>query len=173
VPIQSDFRIIAATNRDLEAEVKKGRFRQDLFFRINVYNIRIPPLRNRKEDISLIAEYYLRRFCQSFGKTIEGFSENALLLMSLYDWPGNVRELINVVERAVITCKAPIITSCHLPFDAHIDENVSGLELKDIEKLFIEHTLKRTSNNKTQAAEKLGISRKTLIDKVKKYRLES
>jgi len=172
VTIQSNFRIITATNRDLKTDVENRRFRQDLFFRINVYNIQVPPLRNRKEDIPLIAEYYLRRFCQAFGRSIEGFSENALMALNMYDWPGNVRELINVVERAVITCKEWIITSRHLPFDDSIDEKVSGLELKDMEKLFIERTLKRTSNNKTRAAEMLGISRKTLIEKVKKYQLE-
>jgi DNA-binding NtrC family response regulator len=171
VPIKSDFRVIAATNRDLKTDVENGQFRQDLFFRINVYNIHVPPLRTRKEDIPLIAEYYLRRFCQAFGRSIEGFSENALTALYMYNWPGNVRELINVVERAVITCKESIITTRHLPFGAHIDENVSGLELKDMEKLFIERTLKQTSNNKTKAAEMLGISRKTLIEKVKRYRL--
>ena len=173
VPIQSDFRVIAATNRDLETDVENGKFRQDLFFRINVYNIQVPPLRNRKGDIPLIAEYYLRRFCQAFGRSIEGFSENALTAFYMYDWPGNVRELINVVERAVITCKESIITTRHLPFDVRIDENVSGLELKDMEKLFIERTLKQTSNNKTKAAEILGISRKTLIEKVRRYRLDT
>ena len=171
-PIQSDFRVVTATNRDLEADVKKGRFRQDLFFRINVYNIPVPPLRKRKEDIPMIAEYYRRRFCQSFGKSIEGFSENALTALFMYDWPGNVRELINVVERAVITCRTSIITTRHLPFDACMDEDASGMELKDMEKIFIERTLNRTSNNKTRAAELLGISRKTLIEKVRKYHLE-
>jgi two-component system response regulator HydG len=173
VPIQSDFRVIAATNRDLKTDMENGRFRQDLFFRINVYNIQVPPLRNRKEDIPLIAEYYLRRFCQAFGRSIERFSENALTAFYMYDWPGNVRELINVVERAVIICKESIITTRHLPFDVRIDENVSGLELKDMEKLFIERTLKQTSNNKTRAAEMLGISRKTLLEKVKRYRMDT
>jgi DNA-binding NtrC family response regulator len=92
--------------------------------------------------------------------------------LGMYDWPGNVRELINVVERAVITCKESIITTRHLPFDDPIDEKVSGLELKDMERLFIGRTLERTSNNKTRAAEMLGISRKTLIEKVRKYHLE-
>jgi DNA-binding NtrC family response regulator len=173
VPIESDFRVIAATNRDLETDVGDGRFRQDLFFRINVYNIQVPPLRQRKEDIPLIAEYYLGRFCQAFGRSYEGFSENALTALCMYDWPGNIRELINVVERAVITCKESIITTRHLPFDDPIGENVSGMKLKDMEKLFIERTLKRTSNNKTKAAELLGISRKTLIEKVKKYNIEN
>jgi len=172
LPVQSDFRVIAATNRDLKTDVENGQFRQDLFFRINVYNILVPPLRHRKEDIPLIVEYYLRQFCQTFGKSIEGFSENALTALYMYDWPGNVRELINVVERAVITCRESIITTRHLPFDARIDGNGSGMELKDMERLFIERTLKRTSNNKTRTAEMLGISRKTLIEKVKKYQLE-
>jgi DNA-binding NtrC family response regulator len=172
VPIQSDFRVIAATNRNLERAMGKGRFRQDLFFRINVYSIPIPPLRNRKEDIPLIADYYRRRSCQAFGKCVEGFSENALAALCIYDWPGNVRELINVVERAVITCKEPIITTRHLPFDTCVDEHASGMKLKDMEKIFIERTLTRTSRNKTRAAELLGISRKTLIEKVKKYGLE-
>ena len=90
----------------------------------------------------------------------------------MYNWPGNIRELINVVERAVITCRASIITTRQLPFDSHIDENISIMELKDMEKLFIERTLKRTANNKTRAAELLGISRKTLIEKVKKFGIE-
>ena len=171
-PIHSDFRVIAATNRNLQKDVKNGRFRQDLFFRINVYNIVVPPLRNRKEDIVLIADYYRRKFCQEFGRDIEGFTENALTALYMYGWPGNVRELINVVERAVITCKGSMITTRHLPFDVCMDENASGMELKDMEKIFIERTLKQTSSNKTRAAEALGISRKTLIEKVKKYHLE-
>jgi DNA-binding NtrC family response regulator len=170
--IQSDFRVIAATNRNLETDVRNGRFRQDLFFRINVYHIPVPPLRNRKEDIMLIADYYRRRFCRAFGRSVEGFSESALTALCMYDWPGNVRELINVVERAVITCKASIITTRHLPFAACLDEQASGMELKDMEKIFIERTLNRTSNNKTRAAQALGISRKTLIEKVRKYNLE-
>jgi DNA-binding NtrC family response regulator len=172
VPIQSDFRVIAATNRNLETAMGKGRFRQDLFFRINVYSIPIPPLRNRKEDIPLIADYYRRRSCEAFGKSVEGFSENALSALCTYEWPGNVRELINVVERAVITCKEPIIRTRHLPFDTCMDDPVPDMKLKDMEKIFIERTLNRTSKNKTRAAALLGISRKTLIEKVKKYGLE-
>jgi DNA-binding NtrC family response regulator len=169
--LSSDFRIITATNRDIQADVTAGRFRQDLFFRINVYEIKIPPLRHRKEDIPLIADFYVKRFCQTYGRSITGLSESALASMMMYDWPGNVRELINVMERAVITCSESIITTRHLPFNTRATEDISDLNLKDLEKFYIELALKRTSQNKTRAAELLGISRKTLIDKVKKYKL--
>ncbi|MGD8771343.1 MAG: sigma-54 dependent transcriptional regulator [Desulfobacterales bacterium] len=172
IPLTSDFRIITATNRDIQADVASGRFRQDLFFRINVYEIKIPPLRHRKEDISLIADFYVKRFCQVYHRSITGLSENALASMIMYDWPGNVRELINVMERAVITCRESMITTRHLPFDTRALEDISDLNLKELEKFYIELALKRTSKNKTRAAELLGISRKTLIDKVKKYELE-
>ncbi|MBW2248968.1 MAG: sigma-54-dependent Fis family transcriptional regulator, partial [Deltaproteobacteria bacterium] len=155
LPLSSDFRIITATNRDIQADVAAGRFRQDLFFRINVYEIKIPPLRHRKEDI----------------RSITGLSESALESLMIYNWPGNVRELINVMERAVITCSESMITTRHLPFDTRAVEDISDLNLKDLEKFIIELALKRTSQNKTRAAELLGISRKTLIDKVKKYKI--
>jgi two-component system response regulator AtoC len=172
IPLSSDFRIITATNRDIQADVAAGRFRQDLFFRINVYEIKIPPLRHRKEDISLIADFYVKRFCQVYNRSITGLSESALASMMMYDWPGNVRELINVMERAVITCSESMITTRHLPFDTKAVEDISNLNLKGLEKFYIELALKRTSKNKTRAAELLGISRKTLIEKVKKYELE-
>jgi DNA-binding NtrC family response regulator len=170
--LSSDFRIITATNRDIQADVAAGRFRQDLFFRINVYEIKIPPLRHRKKDIPLIADFYVRRFSQVYGRSITGLSDSALASMMMYDWPGNVRELINVMERAVITCSESMITTRHLPFDTRAVADISDLNLKDLEKFYIELALKRTSQNKTRAAELLGISRKTLIDKVKKYQLE-
>jgi two-component system response regulator AtoC len=173
LPLSSDFRIITATNRDIQADVAAGRFRQDLFFRINVYEIKIPPLRHRKEDISLIADFYVKRFCQVYNRSITGLSESALASMIMYDWPGNVRELINVMERAVITCNQSMITTRHLPFGATMDQDMSDLNLKAMEKFIIELSLKRSSYNKTLAAELLGISRKTLIDKVKKYKLEA
>jgi two-component system NtrC family response regulator len=172
IPLSSDFRIITATNRDIQADVAAGRFRQDLFFRINVYEIKIPPLRHRKDDIPLIADFYVKRFCQVYNRSITGFSESALASMIMYDWPGNVRELINVMERAVITCNQSIITTSYLPFGDTMDQDMSDLNLKVMEKFIIELALKRSSQNKTRAAELLGISRKTLIDKVKKYKLE-
>jgi DNA-binding NtrC family response regulator len=128
-------------------------------------------LRNRKEDIPLIADFYVKRFCQVYGRSITGLSESALASMIMYDWPGNVRELINVMERAVITCTQSMITTRYLPFGGAMDQDMSDLNLKAMEKFIIELSLKRSSYNKTRAAELLGISRKTLIDKVKKYKL--
>jgi len=171
LPLSSDFRIITASNRDIQADIAAGRFRQDLFFRINVYEIKIPPLRHRKEDIPLIADFYVQRFCEIYGRSITGLSDGALASMIMYDWPGNVRELINVMERAVITCNHSMITNSCLPFGGTMDQDMSDLNLKVMEKFFIELSLKRSSYNKTRAAELLGISRKTLIDKVKKYQL--
>jgi DNA-binding NtrC family response regulator len=170
--IYSDFRIIAATNLDLEAEVTRGHFRKDLFYRLNIYAIEIPPLRNRKKDIPLIAEHYLKRFSQAYRRPIAGISMKALLSLREYHWPGNVRELINVIERAVITCKEAMITTRHLPFHTKEYQNISDLNLKDMEKFFITMALKQTQNNKSKAAELLGISRKGLTEKVKVYRLE-
>jgi two-component system NtrC family response regulator len=169
-PIYSDFRLIVATNRDLEKEAAEGRFRQDLFYRINVCVIEIPPLRKRKEDIPLIVEFYLRKYSEAYGRSATDISTNAVLRLREYDWPGNVRELTNVVERAVITCGGSVITTKHLPFGAGEDEPVSDLNLKEAEKYFIRLALKRTKNNKTKAAELLGISRKTLTEKVKKFK---
>jgi two-component system NtrC family response regulator/two-component system response regulator HydG/two-component system response regulator AtoC len=170
----SDFRIISATNRNLEKEVSAGNFRQDLFYRLNVFTIEIPPLRERREDIPLIAEYYLNLFARRYRKEIEGISESAFMALRSYSWPGNVRELVNVMERAVITCKNAIITTKHLPFKTDTDDAfiTSDINLKEIERFYIELALKRTDFNKTRAAGILGISRNTLIQKTKKYETE-
>jgi DNA-binding NtrC family response regulator len=171
-PIYSDFRLLVSSNRDLEPEIAAGRFRQDLFYRLNVYTIELKPLRNRKEDIPLIAQFYLKKFCKEYGREIEGISTNAMLSLREYDWPGNVRELINVVERAVITCRNSMMTTKDLPFGAAVHEKISDLNLRDVEKFFIALALGRTENNKSRAAGLLGISRKTLIEKVKDYGLD-
>jgi DNA-binding NtrC family response regulator len=169
--IISDFRIVAATNRKLEQRVAAGRFRDDLLYRLNLYTIEIPPLRDRKDDIPLIAEFYLKKLSHVYGRPITEISGGAMLALMEYDWPGNVRELINVVERAVITCRNSIITTSHLPFTANLDEysKISDLSLKDAERCFIVLALKRTNNNKTRAAELLRISRKTLHEKMRTY----
>ncbi|MCK4389904.1 MAG: sigma-54-dependent Fis family transcriptional regulator [Desulfobacterales bacterium] len=171
-PIYSEFRLLVATNRNLEEEIASGRFRQDLFYRLSIYPIEIPPLRNRREDIPLIAEFYLRRFSEAYRRPIAGISANAMLSLRQYDWPGNVRELINVIERAVITCQDDLITTKHLPFGTRECEKISDLNLRDVERFFIDLALRRTQNNKSKAAELLGISRKTLAEKVKSYRIE-
>jgi two-component system response regulator AtoC len=170
--IASDFRVLAATNVRLETLVEKGAFRQDLLYRLNVYTIEIPPLRERKSDIPLLAEYYLERFCKSYNRPVRGLSEQAMAALGVYDWPGNVRELVNVMERAVITCRETVITTAHLPFVSREPVNISNLNLKEMEKYVINLALKKENFNKTRAAERLGISRKTLIEKVKKYRIK-
>jgi DNA-binding NtrC family response regulator len=169
--ISSDFRIIAATNTRLEPEVARGRFRQDLLYRLNVYTIEIPPLRKRREDIPVLADYYFKRFNHAYNRAIEGISEKAMLALGVYDWPGNVRELVNVIERAVITCRENMITTQDLPFDAGKELNLSSFNLKEMERFIISMALEKSDHNKTHASELLGISRKTLIEKVKKYNL--
>lgn len=173
VVLKSDFRLLAATNQDLDKSVAAGTFRNDLYYRIKVYQIDMPPLRHRKEDIPLLAEFYLKQYSQAYGRGIEGFSEEALQALRAYDWPGNVRELVNVIERAVIICKEVAITTAHLPFDPGQVPCISDLNLADIERFYIELALKRTAGNKSRAARLLGISRKTLIEKVKNYGWEN
>jgi transcriptional regulator with PAS, ATPase and Fis domain len=167
--LKSDFRLLAATNHALEKSVAAGTFRNDLYYRIKVYEIEMPPLRHRKQDIPLLAEFYLKHYNQAYGRVIEGFSEGALQVLRAYDWPGNVRELVNVIERAVIICKEAAVTTAHLPFDPGPTPFISDLNLADMERFYIELALKRTVGNKTRAARLLGISRKTLIEKVKDY----
>ena len=170
-PIYSEFRLIVSTNRNLEAEIASGRFRKDLFYRLSIYTIEIPPLRNRKEDIPLIAEFYLKRFSEAYRRPIDDISTNAMLSLREYDWPGNVRELINVIERAVITCHDNMITTKHLPFGTEEHEKLCDLNLGDVERFMIGLALKRTHNHKTKAAELLGITRKTLGEKLKSCNL--
>jgi len=172
--ITSDFRILAATNRNLEERVAAGRFRKDLLYRLNLYTIDLPPLRNRKEDIPLIADFYLKQLSKSYRRAITEISGGAMLSLMEYDWPGNVRELVNVIERAVITCRGETITTAHLPF-ALVESGfaeIPDLNLKDAERCFIVLALKRTQNNKTRAAELLGMNRKTLLEKMRLYKLE-
>ena len=170
--ISSDFRVLAATNRDLGERVAAGRFRKDLLYRLNLYVIEIPPLRDRREDIPDLAEFYLKKLSQSYHRPITEISGGAMLALQHYDWPGNVRELVNVVERAVITCRSSTtITTSHLPFKENQEEfgAISDLNLKDAERCFITLALKRTEHNKTRAAKLLGTTRKTLLDKMKGY----
>lgn len=167
--ITSDFRIIAATNKNLEDEIKANRFRQDLYYRLNVYEIKIPPLREREGDIAQVVEYYLKRFNKKYTKTLTGISEKALVKLHEYAWPGNVRELVNVLERAVITAKSEIITSYDLFGSKNNTTEVQSFNLKEMEKRYIKLALEKTNYNKSQAAKILGINRRTLIEKVKKY----
>ena len=186
-PLTVDVRVIAATNRNLQIEVAEKRFREDLYFRLNVINIEVPPLRRRPEDIPLLAAHFLQRYAERNRKSIKGFSPQALDIMLRYDWPGNVRELENAVERAAILCTGDRITPRELPqavaraADAPLpaeqpaeqgDGSLAGLKLDDVERRAIEETLRQTGDNKSEAARRLGITRATLHNKLRKYGLE-
>ena len=181
--ITVDVRIIAATNRDLREEVAQKRFREDLYFRLNVICIEVPPLRDRAEDIPVLAAHFLERFASRNRKNVRGFSPQALACMLRYAWPGNVRELENAVERAVILCNGDLITERELPLvvtgPAPVDErqpeadaSLAGLPLDTVERRAIEETLRQTGDNKSEAARQLGITRATLHNKLRKYGLE-
>ena len=146
------FRLVTATNRDLDKEVRAGRFRQDLIYRLNAYVITVPPLRERKEDVPLIAEFYLKKFSKNYKKQITGFTENAMLSLWEYPWPGNVRELINVVERAVITCKGSLINTTTLPFNEPERTPVSDLSLTGMEKYCIRRALHPNRQQPSQSS---------------------
>jgi DNA-binding NtrC family response regulator len=170
--IETDVRIIAATNRDLKAEIEKGTFREDLYFRLNVVNIRVPPLRERKDDLPLLISTFLREFSRENNKQIEGFNEKAQVSMYNYDWPGNVRELRNCVESAVVMARENIITEADLPptisprSDAKWIRIPMGTTLDDSERIIIQDTLNSLNGNKSKTAEALKISRKTLHRKL-------
>jgi DNA-binding NtrC family response regulator len=171
-PIEVDFRVISATNRDLEKALNEGHFREDLYFRLNVVSIDIPPLRERKEDIPLLVRYFFNKYNQSMTKTIKDISPEAMKLLVNYEWPGNVRELRNVMERAIVVCDEDIITPVDLSFPfSSSRKQQCGDSLEDLEKNHIEHVLNRTQWNVSQAAEILKIDRTTLYNKIKKYNL--
>jgi DNA-binding NtrC family response regulator len=176
--IRSDVRIISATNRNLQGEVKDGTFREDLFYRLNVVTIAVPPLRERKEDLSPLIDHFLRRFAVENGKEIQEISPEARDLLLRYDYPGNVRELENIIERAVVITRGPVITSQDLPFSRssvhpHMSEVKTWRSLKesveDLECKMIQRALEETANHQTKAASLLGISERMLRYKLKKY----
>ncbi len=170
--IQVDVRVLSATNRDIEKEVEQGEFRTDLFYRLNVITIRIPPLRKRKDDIPLLAGHYLEYFNKKNKKNIREFDRTVLEIMKKYDWPGNVRELENIVERAVILCSYDSINVECLPcklqvIEDEVCEEYNELNLPEMEKRIIKKALDCTSWNQSKAAVLLGISRKQLRTKMK------
>jgi DNA-binding NtrC family response regulator len=174
--IKVDVRIIAATNRDLESEIKKGNFREDLFYRLNVVTIHVPPLRERKEDIPLLAGHFLNKFNKANNRAITALDSEVMRAFMDYDWPGNVRELENVIERAVVLCPADVITMKYLPRSIRemhsVEKGASeALNLIETEKKLLLGALERTSWNQTKAAEVLGISRKQLRTKMKHHGL--
>jgi DNA-binding NtrC family response regulator len=171
-PINVDFRVISATNRNLEEAIASGEFREDLYFRLNVFTIDIPPLRERQEDIPLLANYFFKNYSNSMAKNLKGISNEAMNMLLTYEWPGNVRELKNVVERAVVLCTEKEITPEDLSFPfAYRLKGPNGDSLNDAEKLHIARILERTEWNISQAANLLGIDRTTLYSKIKKYQL--
>lgn len=175
VPV--DVRIIAATNRDLAREVAAGTFREDLYYRLNVVTLALPPLRERADDIPLLAQYFMARFADKNNKKIKGFTPGAMDRLVRYAWPGNVRELENVIERASILLLGEHISERELPErfapargDALTDALTTDCPtLEDVERAVILKTLKRFGGNKTEAAKALGITRKTLHAKLSKY----
>lgn len=178
--IKVDVRVIAATNKDLIQEIESERFREDLYYRLNVVTLNVPLLRERKEDIPLLAQHFLSTFAEKNRKQIKGFTPQAMDQLLKYDWPGNVRELMNAVERAVVLSRAEYLDEQDLPLvikDALSDEEKSpsrygvpaDLPLEDVEKATILKTLESTDGNKSEAARRLGITRKTLHKKLKKY----
>jgi DNA-binding NtrC family response regulator len=173
--IETDVRIVAATNKDLKAEIEKGTFREDLYFRLNVVNIHVPPLRERKEDLPLLITSFLREFAAENGKPVEGVDDKARAALYGYDWPGNVRELRNCIESAVVMSKGPVITEGDLPPTIR-DNNDDGWiriplgsTLDEAEKIIIRDTLSAQKGNKSRAAETLGIGRKTLHRKLAEW----
>jgi DNA-binding NtrC family response regulator len=171
-PIEADFRVIAATNKDLEKAIKQGTFREDLYYRLNVISFSMPPLREHKEDIPPLAEYFLHRFAQETNKLVDQFSREALDEMMLYDWPGNVRELGNAVERAVVVGKSRKILPQDLPiFRPEYVSSPPGRTLREVEIAHLEIVLNETQWNVSKSAEILGIDRSTLYDKIKRYDL--
>ena len=175
--IQVDTRIISATNRDLKEEILAGNFREDLFYRLNVVNIEVPPLRERKDDIPLLMTAFLDEFNEENGKSIEDFTAKAQSFLYRYSWPGNIRELRNCIESAVVMCKGNTIGLDDLPQNVRngvTDDQISiplGASLNDAEKDIIKATLAYCKGNKSKTAEVLGIGRKTLHRKIQEYQL--
>ena len=173
--IESDVRIVTATNKDLKAEIEKGNFREDLYFRLNVVNILVPPLRERKDDLPLLITAFLKEFAQENGKAIEGINEKARAAIYGYDWPGNVRELRNCMESAVVMAKGQVITEEDLPPTLRTKNDDGwiriplGTTLEESEKIIIRDTLLAQKGNKSKAAEVLSIGRKTLHRKLAEW----
>jgi two-component system response regulator HydG len=176
-----DVRILAATNKDLPHEVEAGRFREDLYHRLNVMRLDVPPLNEREGDIPLLAEHFLKTFAKRNRKTLTGLTPQAMDLLQKYSWPGHVRELENVIERAVILATGEYVSERELPLALQQEREVSGQapevpqsgNLEEIEKQAVLNTLEQTGGNKSQAARILGITRATLHKKLKKYDLNS
>ncbi len=174
-PLKVDVRVIAATNSDLAEEVAAGRFREDLYYRLNVVALKLPPLRERIEDVPLLAEHFLNLANEKNNRQVKGFTPETLRALAAFDWPGNVRQLANVVERTVVLCPGEWISPVELPPEIKAGETGGwfkpGGTLKEAEEVLIRWTLVQTKGNRTQAAKQLGVTRKTLQNKIKEYDL--
>lgn len=174
--ISVDVRVICATNRDLKKQIEAGLFREDLYFRLNVFSIELPPLCERREDIPLLAQHFVERFAAEAGKRIRGITPKAMDILQSYSWPGNIRELRNTIERGVILCDGDMIDESHLPPEMEPDDSAGaviklslGMPLREVEKEYILGSLRRNKGNKSRTAEILGISEKTLYNKLNRY----
>jgi DNA-binding NtrC family response regulator len=168
--IKVDFRVICATNKDLEIAMKEGTFREDLYYRLNVFTIVIPPLRERKSDIPVLANYFVEKYARSMSKPIKTISPDALDLLIRYDWPGNVRELENAVERAMVVGSPPAIVPGDLPFQlSSAKPGATSGSLEEVERVHIAKVLEQCQWNISRSADVLGIDRMTLYHKIEKY----
>ena len=171
-PIDIDFRVIAATNRDLEEAIRQGTFREDFYYRLNVISFKMPSLKERKEDIPLLTDHFLHRFSQETNKDVKLIGREATDEMMLYEWPGNVRELENAIERAVVVCKGPKIMPNDLPiFRPEYISPPQNNTLTEVEKAHIQQILNENQWNISKSASVLGIDRSTLYSKIKRYRI--
>lgn len=184
--INVDVRIVAASNKDLEKAVEEKKFREDLYYRLNVFPVRIPPLRERREDIPLLVEYFINKYCHEIKTQVKGISKDALDTLMKYHWKGNVRELENTIERAIILCDGDVITPEHFAISKQPGSGFAGTQavngtleavakeaLRAAETERIRSALKETKGNKSRAAEILQVSYKTLLTKIKEYGIES
>jgi DNA-binding NtrC family response regulator len=177
--VEVDVRVICATNRDLKEEIKRGRFREDLYFRLHVFTIALPPLKERREDIPLLVHHFIEKYNAETGKRVQGLAPSAMGLLQGYSWPGNIRELRNTVERAMILVDGEIIGEEHLPPDMQASPEAAtlrvplGIPMDKVEKEYILASLQRNGGNKARTAEVLGISEKTLYNKLNRYAAEA
>jgi Transcriptional regulator containing PAS, AAA-type ATPase, and DNA-binding domains len=185
--LRTDARIIAATNRDLARAIEKGEFREDLFYRLSVFGIHLPPLRERPEDILPLTEMFLAELGPAVGRPVPGVSREAKELLLSYPWPGNVRELRNALERAAILVEGGLITAAHLPISVTRQDSAArgaapgaagaflppeGVDLESLERDYVKEALKKARFNKSRAAKLLGLTRAQLYSRIEKYGLE-
>jgi len=180
VEVEVDVRVLCASNRDLKEEIRRGRFREDLFFRLGVFSIQLPPLKERREDVPLLVHHFIEKFNAETGKRVQGATPSTMVVLQGYAWPGNIRELRNTVERAMILADGELLTEEHLPPDMQPGGGEAaalrlplGQPLDLVEKDYILATLQRNGGNKARTAELLGISEKTLYNKLNRYTAEA